>query len=187
MLNKLWPWMIIVSIVFGLLSGNFSNINNTIFPTLENTTSLIINLTAVMCFWCGIIKILTKTSIMRILEKMLRPIVGKIFKNEESDVKDLITINMLSNMIGIGNAATPAGISAMEKMDEKANSEKMTKSMNLFVLMNCLSIQILPTTIMSILSSHGVEDVGKIIIPIWIISCIAFVVIMGVGVCLFQD
>ena len=75
----------------------------------------------------------------------------------------------------------------MKKMDEKNNSEKMTKSMNLFVLMNCLSIQILPTTIMSILSSHGVENVGKIIVPIWIISCIVFVAIMGAGVCLFQD
>ena len=83
MLNKLWPWMIIVSIFFGLFSGNFNNINNIIFSTLENTTSLIINLIGVMCFWCGIIKILTKTSIMRILEKMLRPIVGKLFKSEE--------------------------------------------------------------------------------------------------------
>ena len=98
MLNKLWPWMIIVSIFFGLFSGNFNNINNIIFSTLENTTSLIINLIGVMCFWCGIIKILTKTSIMRILEKMLRPIVGKLFKSEESDVKDLITINMFERI-----------------------------------------------------------------------------------------
>ena len=140
-----------------------------------------------MCFWSGIIKILVNTSIIKKIGKILRPLIGKIYKNESEETKELITINMVSNMMGIGNAATPAGIKFMKKMDSESSGSEMTKSMKLFLLMNCLSIQILPSTIMSIMISQGVENVGRIIVPIWTVSVIVFVVIMVVGMCLFQD
>lgn len=187
MLNKLWPWMVVVSILFAVISGRINDVNNAIFSSLENTTATIISLIGVMCFWSGIIKILINTSIIKKIETILRPFISKIYKNEDDETKELITINMVSNMMGIGNAATPAGIKAMKKMDSENKDENMTKGMKMFLLMNCLSIQILPNTIMSIMTSQGVENVGRIIVPIWIVSIIVFVVIMGVGTCLFQD
>lgn len=187
MLNKLWPWMIVVSIIFAVISGRINDVNNAIFSSLENTTTTIISLIGVMCFWSGIIKILVNTNIIKKIQKILKPLINRIYKSENDETRELITINMVSNMMGIGNAATPAGIKAMKKMDNENKGENMTKSMKMFLLMNCLSIQILPSTIMSIMASQGVENVGRIIIPIWIVSIIVFVVIMGVGTCLFQE
>ena len=133
------------------------------------------------------IKILVNTSMMNKIKKILSPFINKIYKKEDNETKELITINMISNILGIGNAATPAGIKAMKKMDEKNTGENMTKSMNLFLLMNCLSIQLFPSTIMSIMVSLGIGDASKIIVPIWIVSAIVFVIIIGGGMCLFQD
>ena len=141
----------------------------------------------VICFWNGMIKILVNTSMMNKIKKILSPFINKIYKKEDNETKELITINMISNILGIGNAATPAGIKAMKKMDEKNTGENMTKSMNLFLLMNCLSIQLFPSTIMSIMVSLGIGDASKIIVPIWIVSAIVFVIIIGGGMCLFQD
>lgn len=141
----------------------------------------------VICFWNGIIKILVNTSIMNKIKKILSPFINKVYKKEDDETKELITINMVSNMLGIGNAATPAGIKTMQKMDEKNTGRNMTKSMNLFLLMNCLSIQLFPSTVMSIMISFGIEDVSKIIVPIWIVSAIVFISIIGGGLCLFQD
>ena len=148
---------------------------------------MIIKMIGVICFWNGIIKILVNTSIMNKIKKILSPFINKVYKKEDDETKELITINMVSNMLGIGNAATPAGIKTMQKMDEKNTGRNMTKSMNLFLLMNCLSIQLFPSTVMSIMISFGIEDVSKIIVPIWIVSAIVFISIIGGGLCLFQD
>lgn len=181
MINKLWVYMLIFSCMYGFCQGRIVNINDAIFSSFESTTNIIISLIGIMCFWCGIINILRNTVIMKFLEKILNPFVKCFFKREKESTRNLIIINMVSNMLGIGNAATPSGISAMKEMDKRISGDKMSYEMNMFVLMNTLSIQILPTTIMSIMVSLGKEDAYKIILPIWFTSVFTFVVIIFVG------
>ena len=155
MLNKLWSWMIVISVIFACFCGRLKEVNSAIFDSLEDTITMTIKLVGIMCFWSGMIKILINTSVMNKLKKLLGPFVNKVYKDEDAETKELITINIVSNMMGIGNAATPTGIKAMKKMDSNCGDEKFSSSMCLFVLMNCLSIQILPSTIMSIMERYA--------------------------------
>lgn len=115
MLNKLWPILIVVSIFFSILVGSVTEMNNAIFVSLEDTVAFILRFLGIMCFWNGMMSILRKTSIVNKIGKALSPIVNFFFKKESDDVKELITINMISNLIGIGNAATPMRNSSYEK------------------------------------------------------------------------
>lgn len=187
MLNKLWSWMIVISVIFACFCGRLKEVNSAIFDSLEDTITMTIKLVGIMCFWSGMIKILINTSVMNKLKKLLGPFVNKVYKDEDAETKELITINIVSNMMGIGNAATPTGIKAMKKMDSNCGDEKFSSSMCLFVLMNCLSIQILPSTIMSIMASMGSNKSGTIIFPVWISSILTFVIIMGIGRIIFRS
>ncbi len=187
MINKLWAGMLIVSIIFGVFVGRIDEINSAIFLSFENTTEMIISITSIMCFWCGVIKIVKNTKILGFFDKILRPFINYFYKKTSQNSKDFIVINVFSNMIGIGNAATPAGIEAMKEMDKELKSEKMSSEMNLFILMNTLSVQIIPTTVMSIMISYGNVNVGKIIMPILLTSIITFSVVMFLGKCILSE
>lgn len=187
MLNRIWPWIVVVSVAAAVATGNIYKVNECIFSSLKGTTDLVISLVGIICFWSGMIKILINTSLIDKIKKILNPIINKIYDNESDKTKELIAVNMVSNMMGIGNAATPAGIRVIDNMDKEYPGKKMTKSMNLFILMNCLSIQVLPNTIISIRMAQGDRNIGKLLFSIWTVSIITFIIIMGVGQCLFQE
>ena len=132
-----------------------------------------------MCLWCGIIKIIEKTKIMKILSGILRPILNWLFPDAKTNKKamDAISINTISNIIGIGNAATSSGLKAMcELQAENKEKNKLTRSMTMLVVLNTASIQILPTTVLAIRSSLGSKNPSAIIVPIWISTIVGTVI-----------
>ena len=186
MINIIWSIMVITSIVYATFIGKTDVIGNSLFSGLEDATSFVIKLTGVMCFWTGIINILRNTRLMTSVQLLLKPVVNTLFKNQSQKAKELITINMVSNALGIGNAATPSGIAALQEMDTNNNEKEMSTEMNLFILINTLSIQILPSTIISIRALHGSESPGRIIIPVWIVSILTFIPTIIIGRILFR-
>ena len=120
MINKIWCFFILISIIFSLINGNLENVNQSVFSSINETTQMVINLFGSMCFWCGMIKIISETSLQEKLKKIIRPLNKKIFKNldEKSSSYEPISINMITNMLGIGNAATPAGLRSEEHTSE---------------------------------------------------------------------
>ena len=109
MLNLLWPVFIIVSVVFAILSGNIKELNSSIFESTELAVSLCITLLGTMCLWSGIMQIASKTSVMKKITKFLKPIMKLLFPNikNDSNVYEEISMNMVANILGLGNAATP--------------------------------------------------------------------------------
>lgn len=186
MLNKIWPVMIIISVIFGFFNGRIAEVNNSIFVSFEDTINMGMSFLGVMCFWSGMIKILKNTKILGRIQKVLNPFIEKFFDTEGEKSKELISLNMVSNMMGIGNAATPIGIQAMKEMEKTASKKGMSYGMAMFVLMNTLSIQIIPTTIISVRASLGSEKSGSIIIPVWIVSVVTFFVVMIIGSKIFK-
>lgn len=186
MLNKIWPIMIVISVIFGLFNGRMAEINDAIFVSFEDTISMIISFLGIMCFWSGMIKILENTKIQKKIEKILEPIVQKFFGGESEEAKKLISLNMVSNMLGIGNAATPVGIEAMKEMDKSNSKKYLSYGMSMFILLNTLSIQIIPTTIISVRASLESKNPGAIILPVWITSIVSFLVVMFIGSKIFK-
>lgn len=184
MLNKIWPFFIIISFVYAIYSGNISNINNAIFDSAEQTVNLSLTMFGTLCLWNGIMKIAIKTSLIDKLSKLLKPIILLIFpeiKNDEKINKE-ISMNMVANILGLGNAATPLGLKAMESM-QKINTDKskLSNSMAMFILINTATLQIIPTTVISIRSSLNSENPTKIIFAVWVATITAFLTAIIVG------
>ena len=109
MLNILWPTFIIVSVIFAILSGNIKELNSSIFESTELAVSLCITLLGTMCLWNGIMQIASKTSVMKKITNFLKPIMKLLFPNikNDSNVYEEISMNIIANVLGLGNAATP--------------------------------------------------------------------------------
>ena len=177
MLNKIWPFFIIISFIYAIYSGNFSNINNAIFESADQTVELCLTMFGTLCLWNGIMKIAIKTSMIEKLTKFLKPVISFIFpeiKNDKKISKE-ISMNMVANILGLGNASTPLGLKAMESM-QKINTDKskLSNPMAMFILINTASLQIVPTTVISIRSSLGSQEPTKIIFAVWIATIAAF-------------
>lgn len=109
MLNILWPVFIIISIIYTIWSGNFDKVNNSIFESTTVAVNLCITLLGTICLWSGIMKIAGETEIINTITKILRPIMKILFpkmKNNSHIYKN-ITMNIVANILGLGNAATP--------------------------------------------------------------------------------
>ncbi|MBR2743859.1 MAG: nucleoside recognition protein [Clostridia bacterium] len=184
MLNKIWPLFIIFSIFYAVLFGNIQEINSAIFDSTENAITITISLVGTMCLWSGIMKIACSTSLINKLCRILNPILNFLFpdiKNSKK-IKKEISMNIISNFLGLGNAATPIGIKAMQSMNnennkiknaEKNKYNKLSNSMKMFILINTASIQLIPTTIFSIRKSLGSKNPTQIIVPVWLATICA--------------
>ena len=176
MLNIVWPFFIVISFCFAIFSGNIEKLNSSIFESTQNVINLTINLLGTMCLWNGIIKIAENTKIIDTLSKVLKPIIKFLFpelKNNKRIQKE-ISMNMIANILGLGNAATPLGIKTMESMDkENVNKERLSDSMMMFIVINTASIQIIPTTVIAIRNSLGSENSTLIVFPVWIATILA--------------
>ena len=177
MLNKIWPFFIIISFIYAIYSGKIFNINNAIFSSADQTVELCLTLFGTICLWNGIMQIAVKTSLIEKLTKFLKPIISIIFpeiKNDKKISKE-ISMNMVANILGLGNAATPLGLKAMESMQRKnEDKSKLSNSMSMFTLVNTASLQIIPTTVISIRSSLGSNNPTKIILAVWVATIAAF-------------
>ena len=179
MLNILWPIFIIISIVYAVISGNIKNLNNSIFESAENAVEFSISLIGLTCLWSGIMEIATNTKMIDYLCKILNPIIKVLFPNlkENNTTKKNVMLNIIANILGLGNAATPLGLKAMDDL-QKENKKKDTLSDNMMMLivLNTASLQLIPTTILAIRCSLGSENPSIIIFPVWIATICAAIV-----------
>lgn len=156
MLNVIWPLFIIASFVYAIFTGHVEKANNAMFEGTTNAIQLTISLIGTMCLWSGIMKIASKTSIIEKLTKALAPIMKRLFPDIKKDdtVHRQISMNIIANIMGMGNAATPMGLKAMETLQNKnKNKDVLSNSMIMLIVLNTASIQIIPTTVIGIRTS----------------------------------
>ena len=175
MLNKIWPCFIMVSFVFAIITGRIQDFNNSIFESATQTVDLTIKLFGTMCLWNGLMKIVQETSLIIRLSNLIRPLMRFLFPkmNEKDKEYKEITLNIIANLLGIGNAATPLGLKAMKTLQEKnTKKDTVTDSMAMFIVLNTASLQIIPTTVIAVRASMGSENPAQIILPVWIVTII---------------
>lgn len=178
LLNIVWPIFIIISVLFAIISGNLDALNISIFESTQEAINLCITLLGTMCLWNGIMKIASETTLMKKLTHMFTPIIHFLFPElkEDTETKNAISMNIVANILGLGNAATPLGIKAMKAMQKKNdNKDVLTNSMATLIVLNTASIQIIPTTVIAIRSSLGSSNPTSIIFPVWVATICAAV------------
>lgn len=184
LLNILWPIFIIISFIYSIFSGNIEVLNKSIFSSVEDAVNLSISLLGTMCLWSGIMQIARETTFVNKLSNLLTPVMKFLFPDikKGSNIYQEISMNIIANLLGLGNAATPLGLKAMKSMqEENVDKEVLTNSMATLIVLNTASIQIIPSTVIAIRSSLGSTNPSIIIVPVWIATiCAAVVGILAV-------
>ncbi len=178
MLNIIWPIFIIISYLYAIFTGRVNEINNSVFESCESAVKLTITFLGTMCLWSGIMQIAKKTTLIDKLTNFLNPIMKILFPEiqKQNPVHKEISMNMVANILGLGNAATPLGLKAMKTLQkENPKKDTLTNPMAMFIIINTASIQIIPTTVIAIRNSLGSTNPTSIIIPVWVATICAAV------------
>lgn len=176
MLNVIWPIFIIISFIYALITGNVEKVSNGIFDSASSAVELTLTFFGTICLWNGIMNIAKKTTLMSKLTKILQPAIKFLFPElkHNEQAKEEISMNVVANLLGLGNAATPLGLKAMETM-QKENTKKdtLTNSMAMFIVLNTASLQLIPTNVIAIRSSIGSIAPSSIVLQVWGATIIA--------------
>lgn len=175
-LNIIWPFFIIISFSYAICTGRTEQINLEIFKSSEDAIQLCISLLGTICLWSGIMKIASETTLIKRMDSLIKPFMKLLFPElkENSKAFTEISMNMIANFLGLGNAATPLGLKAMKTMQkENTDKETLSNSMLMFIVVNTASLQIIPTTVIGIRASFNSTNPTQIIVPVWIASIVA--------------
>ena len=152
-MSKIWGAMLIISIAVAIFTGNVETVVSSIMTSGQNAVENILGLVGMMCFWNGLFNIFEKTSAIKTFSKFFSKIIGKLFNKKELNEKavEYMSMNMASNIVGIGNAATVNGIKAIEELQkENPKKDEPNDNMTTFVLVNTASWQLIPTNIIAL-------------------------------------
>src|SRR5574344_1460290 len=167
MINIIWFILIFTGFMYSLLTGNVSNLNQSILNSSKEAFNLILELMPIMVLWMGLLNIAENGGILKIVTKLLLPFLKIIFPNlpENSKSLDYISNNIAANMLGLGSAATPFGLKAMQELQkENKHKGKATDAMITFLVLNTSGVTIIPTTVIAMrLSYHSLNPTSIIL------------------------
>lgn len=168
MLNYLWGIMIIIGIAVGVLTGNISAVSNASIDSAKEAITLCITMLGVMSLWTGLMEVAKKVGIIDGLTKGMMPILHWLFPDVPKDhpANTYIASNMIANVLGLGWAATPMGLKAMEEL-KKLNHDSDTASVDMctFLIINISSLQLIPVNIIAYRSQYGSVNPTEILVP----------------------
>ncbi len=157
MLNYIWFGMMAIAVAAGIYNGKIDDVTEAAINMAEVSVNIAIGLIGIMALWLGIMKIAEESGLIRIIAKGLRPITVRLFPDVPEDHPAIgsIVLNMSANMLGLGNAATPLGLKAMEELQElNEQKDTATNSMVMFLAINTSSVQlILPATVVALMGA----------------------------------
>ena len=183
MLGKIFGIISLIALIGGIFLGHGSELGNAALDGAKNAVSLSLSLCGIMSLWCGIMRVFERAGLIRRLSRLLSPLLRIFFPDASRSGEGLgeISANISANLLGIGNAATPFALRAMEKL-QKNNPDKRTATADMITLavLNTASLNLIPTTIIALRRSAGSDAPYSIIIPIWIcsLSCCALALLL---------
>jgi spore maturation protein A len=176
MVNYIWVFMTIVGFVFAMINGTMAEVNKAIFDGAKEAVTLCIGLISILVFWLGMMRIAEESGLLELLAKLFRPLVKRLFPDVPTShpAMGYILSNMIANMFGLGNAATPLGIKAMEELKHlNGGKDSASRSMVTFLAINTASITIIPTTVIAIRMNYNSASPTEIVVPTLIATIIS--------------
>lgn len=177
MLGKTFGIIVLISFVSSIVTGNLAELGNAIIDGASEAVKLTFSLMGMMCLWGGVMKVLEEAGIIRKLAVLIRPFLKLFFPTSyrSGDGAEEISASIAANMLGLGNAATPLALAAIEKMQAKNQTpDEPTNDMVTFAVMNTAPLCLIPTTLITMLRSYGSTSPFDIVVPIWISSATCF-------------
>lgn len=172
MMSILWICIITISIFSNLLHNLPNSLTSAALEGAQSAISLCISLGGPLCLWCGMAKVMEISGLTEKIGHYLRPLFKRLFPQSYKDPLALgyVTANISANLLGLGNAATPMGISAVKRMKQLQKNNAASDEMCRFIVMNTASIQLLPTTVAAVRAAAGASSPFDILPAVWITS-----------------
>lgn len=182
MINGVWLFLLAGGIVWGLIMGNGAIVTQSALSGAETAVSLSIKLIGVMCLWLGMMKIAEKAGILRMFARVVRPLTRWLFPSVPSDhpAMGAVVMTITANMLGMGNAATPFGMKAMEELQSlnRGDKERATPAMCTFLALCAAGFNLVPATIIALRSAAGSAVPGATIGTTILVSLMATVCVI---------
>lgn len=176
MINYIWCGMIIIGIIVGTLTGNIEAVSTAAIEWAETAVELSLGLIGVMALWLGLMKIAEEAGIVRGMGLLMKPIMVRLFPEVPADHPAMgsIVANMAANFFGLGNAATPLGIKAMQELqDLNENKDEASNAMVMFLAINTSSITLISSSIIAYRSAAGAANPADVIGPTIIATAVS--------------
>lgn len=161
MLNYLWSIMILLAMAWGAVNGTLDAVTQGLLDSAKEAVTLGITMLGIMSFWCGIMEIGNQAGLIGWLTGKMDPVLRFLFPKLEKDhpARKPIAVNMIANMLGLGWAATPAGLEAMKALKENrpagSQAHIATNEMCTFLILNISSLQLIPINMVAYRSQYG--------------------------------
>ncbi|WP_043932901.1 nucleoside recognition domain-containing protein [Bacillus sp. EB01] len=168
MVNYIWVLITVVGIVFAIFNGTMQEVNQAVFQGAKDAVTLCIGLISILVFWLGMMRIAEEAGLLKAMAKLFKPIVKPLFPEVPANhpAMGYILSNIIANMFGLGNAATPLGLKAMEQLQELNDQrDHASRSMITFLAINTASVTILPTTVIAIRMNYNSASPAEIVVP----------------------
>lgn len=181
MLNYLWGAMLLLGIVYGAFNGRLPEITSAAIDSAKEAVTLCITMTGVMSLWVGLMEIAQKSGVIRRATKKIQPFISFMFPGlpKGHKAREYITANIIANVFGLGWAATPAGLKAMESLKDLEEERKThpvggrkavpkgvaSNEMCTFLILNISSLQLIPVSIIAYRSQYGSVNPAAVIAP----------------------
>ena len=173
MMNVIFAGIILFSFVFAALTGRMPQLSEAAMGQAGEAVTLVLSLTGMLCLWSGLMKIAQESGLAELLSRLLSPVTKRLFKGlrPNGEAVNAITMNLIANFLGLGNAATPLGIRAMCEMAKEQRADgAATNDMAMFVVLNTASIHLIPTTTAMLRMQAGSAAPLDILPATWIAS-----------------
>ena len=175
MLDRIWGGMILLSCLWGAMEGKLGEVSAAALAGLEQAAELCLGLCAGVCLWSGLLRLLETGGVTALLSRLLRPLLRRLYPRGARDPETLsaLTENLTANLLGLGNAATPAGIRAARGLKRQEGSGEAGPELCRLAVMNSASVQLVPATVCALRASAGSRSPYDILPAVWITSGLA--------------
>ena len=170
-MSWIWTIMVVLSVVCAMVLGNGSGVSAAVVQGAQAGITLATSMAGSVCLWCGLGKLMEQTGVTGLLSKLLRPVLGRLFPSTRTDKKLALSLsaNICANFLGLGNAATPMGIQAAQRLAMGQNG-KATDELCKLIVLNTASIQLIPANVAAVRSGLGCATPFDILPAVWITS-----------------
>lgn len=174
-LSYVWVAMVAFSLLAGFLTDSAGAISAAAMEGAKSGVELTVAMAGALCLWTGLSRVMEKSGITGFLSRLFRPILGRIFPETKKDeiAMGYLSSNFTANLLGLGNAATPLGISAVRRMHRLSQTNEATDEMCRLIVLNTASIQLIPSTVASIRASLGCQTPFDILPAVWLTSLLS--------------
>ena len=184
MIHYIWCGIMVLSIVYGRLKGMENGIVEAALDGCGKAVAFTMHLCAGYMFFCGLMEVVRALKAERLIQRAVQPFLRRLMPNLKAEkAMTSVTMNLAMNMLGLGNAATPMGLEAMRQMDaERVLHPEVRHDMYMLLILNATSLQLLPTTVLTMRIAAGSANANAILLPTLLCTAVSTIVGAALGV-----